>query len=98
MGQLHAKRWTVKTCFQGLKSRGADLEKTPLRCFKKIKDPIALVAIAYAVCGSVGICCHQKVQKIKKKKYDYKSNSFVRKGITMVRELLGRASPSRSGH
>jgi Transposase DDE domain len=92
MGQLYAKRWTVETCFQGLKGRGFDLEKTHLKCFKKIKELIALVAIAYAVCGSMGICHHQKVQKIKKKKHGYKSNSFVRKGINMVRELFRQAT------
>lgn len=93
MGQLYAKRWTVETCFQGLKGRGFDLEKTHLKCFKKIKKLIALVAIAYAVCGSMGIYHHKKVQKIKKKKHGYKSNSFVRKGINMVRELFRPATP-----
>jgi hypothetical protein len=88
MGQLYAKRWTVESCFQGLKGRGFDLEKTHLKCLKKIKKLIALVAIAYAVCGSMGIYFHKKVQNIKKKKHGYKSNSFVRKGINIIRELF----------
>ena len=92
MGQLYAKRWTVETCFQGLKSRGFDIEKTHLKCLKKIKKLIGLVAIAYAICGSMGIYYHQKVQNIKKKKHGYKSNSFVRKGINMIRELFRQVS------
>jgi hypothetical protein len=88
MGQLYAKRWTVESCFQGLKGRGFDLEKTHLKCLKKIKKLIALVAIAYAVCGSMGIYFHKKVQNIKRKKHGYKSNSFVRKGINIIRELF----------
>jgi hypothetical protein len=92
MGQLYAKRWTVETCFQGLKGRGFDLEKTHLKCFKKIKKLIALVAIAHAVCGSMGIYFHRKVQKIKKKKHGYKPNSFVRKGINLVREMFRGAA------
>lgn len=88
MGQLYAKRWTVESCFQGLKGRGFDLEKTHLKCLKKIKKLIALVAIAYAVCGSMGIYFHKKIQYIKKKRHGYKSNSFVRKGINIIRELF----------
>ena len=88
MGQLYAKRWTIETCFQGLKSRGFDIEKTHLKCLKKIKKLIALVSIAYALCGSMGIYYHKKVQNIKKKKHGYKSNSFVRKGLNMIRELF----------
>lgn len=88
MGQLYAKRWTIETCFQGLKGRGFDLEKTHLKCFKKIKKLIALVSVAYALCGSMGIYYHQKVQNIKKKQHGYKSKSFVRKGIDIIRELF----------
>lgn len=88
MGQLYAKRWTIETCFQGLKGRGFDLEKTHLKCLKKIKKLIALVAISYAVCGSMGIYFHKKIQNIKRKKHGYKSNSFVRKGMNMIRELF----------
>lgn len=88
MGQLYAKRWTIETCFQGLKGRGFDLEKTHLKCLKKIKKLVALVAIAYAVCASMGIYFYQKIQNIKKKKHGYKSNSFVRKGMNMIRELF----------
>jgi transposase len=90
MGQLYSKRWTIEVCFQGLKSRGFDIEKTHLKCLKKIKKLIALVAIAYAICGSMGIYYHQKVQKIKNKKHNYKSNSFVRKGINIIREIFRR--------
>ena len=88
MGQLYAKRWTIETCFQGLKGRGFNLEKTHLKCLKKIKKLIALVAISYAVCISMGIYFHAKVQKIKKKKHGYKSNSFLRKGMNMIQELF----------
>jgi len=58
---------------------------------KKIKKLIALVAISYAVCISMGIYFHAKVQKIKKKKHGYKSNSFLRKGINMIQELFRQA-------
>jgi transposase len=91
IGQLYAKRWTVETCFQGLKGRGFDIEKTHLKCLKKVKKLIALVAIAYAICGSTGIYFHKKVQKIKKKKHGYKSNSFVRKGLNIIREQFRHA-------
>lgn len=86
MGQLYRKRWTIETVFQSFKERGFDLESTQLQSIFKLKKLIALVSIAYGLCRNLGIYYHQKVQKIKTKKHGYKTVSFVRKGINLIRQ------------
>jgi len=87
-GQLYRKRWTIEVFFQSIKGRGFDLEKTHLQAIEKLKKLIAMVSIAYAVCRNMGIYYHKKVQKIKIKKHGYKSASFFRKGIDVVRQYF----------
>jgi len=86
MGQLYRKRWTIETVFQSFKERGFDLESTHIQSISKLKKLIALVSIAYGLCRNLGIYYHQKVQKIKTKKHGYKTVSFVRKGIDLIRQ------------
>jgi len=47
-----------------------------------------LPVIAVAIHVNIGKHHHKKVQKIKTKKYGYKSNSFFRKGLDILRESL----------
>lgn len=86
MGQLYRKRWSIEACFQNMKGRGFDLEKTHLQDDEKLKKLIALVSIAYGLCASLGIYYHCKVQAIKRKNHGYKAKSFVRKGIDLIQE------------
>lgn len=88
MGQLYRKRWSIEACFQNLKGRGFDLEKTHLQSLPKLSKLVGLVSIAYAFCVSVGLYYHQKVQPIKTKKHGYKANSFARYGLNQLRALL----------
>jgi hypothetical protein len=85
-GQLYRKRWTVETVFQAFKQRGFDLEKTHLRSAAKLNKLIAFVSVAYGLCRSLGIHHHGKVQPIKLRKHGYKTKSFVRKGIDLIRQ------------
>jgi hypothetical protein len=88
MGQLYRRRWSIEACFQNLKKRGFDLEKTHLQCLKKLTKLVGLVSITYAFCMSIGLYYHQKVQGIKKKKHGYKATSFARYGLNQLRALL----------
>ena len=97
MGQLYRKRWTIETVFQSFKERGFDLESTHLKSIPKLKKLIALVSIAYGLCRNLGIYYHQKVQKIKTKKHGYKTTSFVRKGIDLIRQYFRPSKTQDSG-
>lgn len=59
-----------------------------MKDLKKLKKLIAIVSIAFAICISLGIYQHEKVQKIKLKKHGYKSKSFCRIGIDTIRDLI----------
>lgn len=88
MGQLYRKRWSIESCFQNLKGRGFDLEKTHLQSLGKLSKLVGLVSLAYCFCLSLGIYVHEKVQFIRKKNHGYKANSFARYGLNQLRALM----------
>jgi hypothetical protein len=94
MGQMYRKRWTIEACFQNLKGRGFDLEKTHLKSNVKLKKLIALVSLAYGLCLNLGIYYHQNIEVIKCKNHGYKTNSFARKGIDLIREWTREYYPA----
>jgi hypothetical protein len=91
LGQIYRKRWTIEAFFQSLKGRGFDIESTHMKEAQKLKKLVAVVCIAFAVCVSLGIHQHEKVQKIKIKKHGYKANSFCRVGIDLIKELCRKS-------
>jgi hypothetical protein len=46
-----------------------------------------IFAIAFAICVSLGIHKHEKVQKIKIKNHTYKENSFCSVGIDLMKDI-----------
>jgi hypothetical protein len=88
LGTVYRRRWTIEACFQAFKSRGFDLESTHLKELEKLKKLVAMVSIAYGLCVSMGIYQDARVKKIKVKNHGYKANSFFRKGLDKIREML----------
>jgi hypothetical protein len=88
LGQVYRKRWTIEVLFQSFKSRGFNLKNTHMKALYKLKKLVGLVSIAFAMCSSLGIYKHEKVQKIKIKKHGYKEKSFCRVGIDWIRDIL----------
>lgn len=87
LGQIYRRRWTIEVFFQSLKGRGFDIESTHITDRERLKKLVAMVAIAFAVCISLGIYQHEKVQKIKVKNHGYKEKSFCRVGIDLIKDL-----------
>ena len=88
MGQVYRKRGTIEVLFQSFKSRGFHLKNTHMQALLKLKKLVGLVSIAFAICNSLGIYHHQKVQKIEVKNHGYKAKSFCRTGIDLLRDML----------
>jgi hypothetical protein len=86
LGGFYRRRWSIEVFFQTAKGRGFNLENTHLKSSEKIKKLLVFVSIAVGICINVGKHHHKKVQKIKTKKHGYKSNSFFRKGLDILRE------------
>lgn len=84
-------RWSIEVFFQSIKTRGFQLESSHLTILERIKKLFAFVAIAFALCLSVGIENHEKVQKIKIKKHRYKVKSFFRNGLDIIRDLFRKS-------
>ncbi|MFN7100782.1 MAG: IS4 family transposase [Flavobacterium sp.] len=88
LGGFYRRRWCIEVLFQTFKERGFDLESTHLQCNKKLSKLLVFVSIAVALCVKIGEYHHGKIQKIKIKKHGYKTNSFFRKGLDIVRRGL----------
>lgn len=88
LGATYRKRWSIEVLFQSFKERGFDLESTHLKCNDKLSKLLVFVSIAVAICVRVGAFHHQKIQNIKTKKHGYKTNSFFRKGLDILRSSM----------
>ena len=86
LGQFYAKRWTIEQCFQNLKERGFNLEKSHLRCHDKLRKLVALVSLAYAFCLSVGQAADRR-KPLAHKNHGYRATSLSRHGLNIVRQL-----------
>ena len=93
LGGFYRRRWSIEVFFQSVKERGFNLENTHLKSSDKIKKLLVFVSIAAGICINVGKRYHGKVQKIRIKKHGYKSNSFFRKVLDILRE--GFRKPSK---
>jgi hypothetical protein len=81
----YRSRWSIETFFQSLKKRGFRLEETHLKDLARLKKLIALVSLSFIFCWQVGYYHHRKRSSITLKSNGYKSNSFFRKGLDLIR-------------
>lgn len=88
LGGFYRRRWSIEVFFQSVKGRGFNLENTHLKSSEKIKKLLVFISTAVGVCVHIGKHHHRKIQKIKTKKHRYKSNSFFRKGLDILKEGL----------
>jgi hypothetical protein len=78
-------RWSIETFFQSLKKRGFRLEETHLKDLDRLRNLMAIVALAFVFCWQVGLHHHIHTKKIPVKNHGYKANSFFRKGVDLIR-------------
>lgn len=78
-------RWSIETFFQSVKKRGFHFEETHLKDLSRLKKLMALVSLAFVFCWQVGYYHHRNRSPIVKKSNGYKSNSFFRKGLDLLR-------------
>lgn len=91
---VYRYRWSIEVFFQSIKGRGFNLEKSHLRNIGKVKTLFAFVCIAFALCLNTGIEYHKKVKQITVKNNGYKSKSFFRKGLEIIRDILRKNDQS----
>ena len=90
--QFYKKRWQIECFFQNIKGRGFELESTQMKCVKKLKKLVGIVALASAFCQSTGVYLDEKVQNIPIKNHGYKRNSFARHGLNYLQWLLKQSA------
>jgi Transposase DDE domain len=86
--QVYKKRWSIEVFFQSIKKRGFDFEQTHLTHSERLKKLFALVALAFALCVTIGIHQNDKVKTIEVKNHGYKQNSFFRTGLDQIKRAL----------
>ena len=88
LGTSYRQRWSIEVCFQSLKGRGFNLEETHLKDPKKLKMLLVFVSLALLFCVKLGILVHAKKKTKKVKKDTYKTQSFFRVGLDVLRTCL----------
>lgn len=78
-------RWSIETFFQSLKKRGFHLEETHLKGLDRLKKLMAIASLAFVFCWQVGYYYHKNRSSIVLKSNGYKSNSFFRTGLNLLR-------------
>lgn len=87
LAALYAQRWGIEQCFQNLKGRGFDLEKTHLRCPLRVGTLVALVSLAYAFCLRMGQAAAEQGPPIARKNHGYRGTSLSRRGLNIWRQI-----------
>jgi Transposase DDE domain len=88
---IYKCRWSIEVLFANMKTKGFHLEDTHLKCPIRLRKLFALVAIAFAICFLVGLIAH-KNKPITVKNHGYKTNSFFRNGLNIIRKWLKNSS------
>jgi hypothetical protein len=84
---LYARRWGIEQCFQNLKGRGFDLQKSHLQCPHKLLTLVALASLAYAFCLRVGQNAAVNGRPIARKKHGHPATSESRHGLNIWRQI-----------
>ena len=84
--KAYKSRWSIEVFFQSIKGRGFRMENTHLEDLDRLRKLFALVAIAFALCLTVGIWIDEHWKPIKIKNHGYKANSFFRYGLNHIRD------------
>ena len=84
---IYKCRWSIEVLFANMKTKGFGLENTHLKCPIRIRKLFALVAVAFTICFLVGLVAH-KDKPIKTKNHGYKTNSFFRNGLNILRKVI----------
>ena len=85
--KMYANRWCIECLFGCLKSRGFNFENTHLIHLDRLKKLLALLAIAFTLCHTLGIW-RNEIEPIKIKRHTRKAKSLFRCGLDFLRKLL----------
>jgi hypothetical protein len=88
---VYKRRWSIEVFFQSIKKRGFDFEQTHLTHAERLKKLFALIALAFALCVTIGIHQNDKIKAIEVKNHGYKQNRFFRKGLDQIKRALTHA-------
>jgi len=84
--EQYRKRWGIETLFGALKSRGFNLEDTPIQDAERLSRLLALLALAFTWAFVVGIW-QASVKELKLKKHGYPAKSIFRRGLNILCRL-----------
>ena len=83
----YKERWPIETLFIGLKTRGFDLESTPMTDPQRLEKLMVFLAIAFSWAHIIGEWRHE-VKPIKIKKHGRPAQSLFRCGLDYLRGCL----------
>jgi hypothetical protein len=84
----YRERWTIETCFRGLKSSGFNIESTHLTNLDRIEKLFTVVMLAFAWAYVIGVYINDKVKKNRICKHGNKAKSFLKCGLEYIATIL----------
>ena len=83
----YKERWSIETLFSGLKTRGFDMESTPMTHPQRLEKLMIFLAISLSWAHIIGEWRHE-VKPIKLKKHGRPTQSIFRYGLDYLRGCL----------
>ncbi len=85
--EQYARRWEIETLLAALKTRGFCLEQTNRSHPERLSKLIALLALAFRWCHTIGEWLHAQKQ-LKLKKHGRRSKRIFRRGFDLLRRTI----------
>lgn len=84
----YRERWSIETCFRGMKSSGFNIEDTHVTSLDRLEKLILLTMIAFAYCYRIGDFIDRKIKPITIKAHGRKAVSVFKYGLDYIAECL----------
>lgn len=80
-------RWSIESCFRGMKSGGLNMQATGVKAPKKLENLFRIVALLTAIMHKLGIIIDQ-IEPIKIRSHGRKSISYIQTGLQFLFRII----------
>jgi len=84
----YRERWTIETCFRGLKSSGFNIENTHLTNLERIEKLFTIVMLAFAWAYVIGVYINDNIKPVRILKHGNKAKSYLKCGLEYIATVL----------
>lgn len=86
--EYYRERWSIETCFRGMKSSGFNIEDTHVTALDRLEKLVLLTMIAFAYCYRIGDYIDREIKPITIKTHGRKAVSVFKYGLDYLAKWL----------